>query len=233
MEYKLTLLNKILMNSRLVLNDDPDDQVDDQDTTTETKRKAERNPNSNESNLDIKQVLDLVSKTQAQLDKLLEEKEEENKRKEALAKESKEKVERDGKEKSTEAIYDIVRQELEEIKKENKRVKEESEIKDYRNEIIESKPWLKDSFKDLLSKGGLASKKEIDNAVTMLDDLLKEKWDEAQNAQLAGKSVEEISNMAKSGKSQESKKLTEEEEKEAQKETYRKNYEKKYFVVYD
>ena len=229
MEYKLTLLNKILMNSRLVLNDDPDDQVDDQDTTTETKRKAERNPNSNESNLDIKQVLDLVSKTQAQLDKLLEEKkEEENKRQE-----TKEKVEKDGTEKSTEAIYDIVRQELEEIKKENKRVKEESEIKDYRNEIMESKPWLKDSFKDLLSKGGLASKKEIDNAVTMLDDLLKEKWDEAQNAQLAGKSVEEISNMAKSGKSQESKKLTEEEEKEAQKETYRKNYEKKYFVVYD
>lgn len=235
MENKLRLLNKILINSKLILNEDPDPNATP-DPNLETKRKAERTPvsTSNENTLDIKQVLDTMVKQQAQIDKLLKEKEEdEQKKQEAKEKEAKEKTEREGSEKSTEAIYDIVKQELEEIKKENKRVKEESEIKDYRNEIMETKPWLKDRFKDLLNKGGLSSRKEIDNAVTMLDELLKEKWDEVQNSKLAGASVEEISNMAKSSKPQETKKLTEEEEKEAQKEIYRKEFEKKMFVVYD
>lgn len=233
MENKLRLLNKILINSKLILNEDPDPNATP-DPNLETKRKAERTPvsTSNENTLDIKQVLDTMVKQQAQIEKLLKEKEEDEQKKQE-AKEKEEKESKEGTGKSTEAIYDIVKQELEEIKKENKRVKEESEIKDYRNEIMENKPWLKDSFKDLLNKGGLSSIKEIDNAVTMLDELLKEKWDEIQNSKLSGASVEEISNMAKSNKTQETKKLTEEEKKEAQKEIYRKEFEKKMFVVYD
>lgn len=234
MENKLRLLNKILINSKLILNEDPDPNATP-DPNLETKRKAERTPvsTSNENTLDIKQVLDTLVKQQSQIEKLLKEKQEEEQRRQKEKEEKEEKESKEGTGKSTEAIYDIVKQELEEIKKENKRVKEESEIKDYRNEIMETKPWLKDRFKDLLNKGGLSSRKEIDNAVTMLDELLKEKWDEVQNSKLAGASVEEISNMAKSSKPQETKKLTEEEEKEAQKEIYRKEFEKKMFVVYD
>ena len=231
MKHKLKVLDLLIKNSELLFKDgEPTDPPEPPANIVDPpKRPAGRNqPNTpNISVEDIQKILDVTKQQQDQISALM--KEREDILEQVKSKDSNENLQE---EKSAEALRDLVKNELDAIKKENQRIKEESEIKDYRNEIIESKPWLKDNFKVLLSKGGLSTKKEIDNAVLMLDTLVKEKWESENISQLAGTSVEAITNMARNT-SPSQKPMTPEEIKAKQKEEYRKMYEADLNKIYN
>ena len=166
--------------------------------------------------------LDLNAKIKTRIDELVKEKEEK-------PNEIKETIEntptiKEGD--SGEIVASIVAKELEDFRNERKKEKEENEVKNYKEEILENKPWFKETFKSLQSKGALTSKKEIDNIVLTLDGLLKERWDEKNTASSAGMSIEELNKLA-SNKEPE-KELTDEQKKLQKKKEQQNMYAKKY-----
>lgn len=221
----MKLLTYILQNSKIIFNEENDSDtppIKDPDTGKVPKRPADREPIMSNILEEIKNLAVLVGTQQSRIDELVKEKEEK-------PKEIKETIEntptiKEGD--SGEIVASIVAKELEDFRNERKKEKEENEVKNYKEEILENKPWFKETFKSLQSKGALTSKKEIDNIVLTLDGLLKERWDEKNTASSAGMSIEELNKLA-SNKEPE-KELTDEQKKLQKKKEQQNMYAKKY-----